>query len=100
MTTERPINPVLKFVLEIGPIGVFFLVFQYGERLLEMPALAGLLGSLAGPEAAQGTNGPILLATALFMIAIALSLTVSWTLTRTLPKMAVVTGVVVAVFGG
>lgn len=100
MTTERPINPVLKLVLEVGPIAVFFLAFQYGQRLLEKPALSGLLGSLAGPEAVNGPNGPILLATALFMIAIAISLVVSWTLTRTLPKMAVVTGVVVAVFGG
>ncbi|MEM7213312.1 MAG: septation protein A [Pseudomonadota bacterium] len=45
-------------------------------------------------------QGPILVATAMFMVAIAISLLVSWSLTRTLPKMAVVTAIVVAVFGG
>ena len=55
---------------------------------------------MTGAAALTGGNGPIFLATAVFMVAIAISLTVSWALTRTLPKMAVVTAVVVAVFGG
>jgi intracellular septation protein len=44
-------------------------------------------------------GGPIFIATGLFMAATAISLTVSWVLTRTLPIMPLVSGVVVFVFG-
>lgn len=96
----RPINPLLKLVLEIGPLAVFFLTFRYGEALLANPAVFGWAELATGPAALQGDSGPVLLATACFMVAIALSLGVSWWLTRALPRMAVVTAVVVAVFGG
>ncbi len=96
----RPINPLLKLVLEIGPLAVFFLTFRYGEALLENPDVFGWVGMVTGPSALQGESGPVLLATACFMVAIAVSLGVSWWLTRALPRMAVVTAVVVAVFGG
>ena len=96
----RPINPMLKLVLEIGPLAVFFLSFRYGEKLLANPAVFGWAELATGPAALQGDTGPVFLATACFMIAIAVSLGVSWWLTRTLPRMAVVTAVVVAVFGG
>ena len=96
----KEINPLLKLALEIGPLVVFFGTFTYGERLLENPAIFGPMEAMTGAAALTGGNGPIFLATAVFMVAIAISLTVSWALTRTLPKMAVVTAVVVAVFGG
>src|SRR5690606_2553108 len=47
-----------------------------------------------------GFGGPIFVATGLFMIATAVALAVSWSLTRTLPMMPLVSGVVVFVFGG
>ena len=97
---DRPINPLLKFALEIGPLAAFFLTFRYGEALLRNPAIADALALAAGPGALARESAPVLLATAVFMVAIALSLGVSWWLTRTLPRMAVVTAVVVAVFGG
>lgn len=100
MTETRAIPPLLKVVLEIGPIAVFFLSFQYGEDLLANPSISGWLIPITGEAALTGQNGPILLATAVFMVAIAISLSVSWGMARTLPKMAVVTAVVVAVFGG
>jgi intracellular septation protein len=96
----RPINPLLKLALEIGPLAVFFMTFRYGEHLLADPAVFGWAALATGPAALQGESGPVLLATASFMIAIAVSLGVSWWLTRALPRMAVVTAVVVAVFGG
>ncbi|MEM9043794.1 MAG: septation protein A [Pseudomonadota bacterium] len=96
----KEINPLLKLALEIGPLAVFFGTFTYGERLLKNPSVFSTMEMMTGAEALTGTNGPILLATATFMVAIAISLSVSWSLTRSLPKMAVVTGVVVAVFGG
>ncbi|MEM7507426.1 MAG: septation protein A [Pseudomonadota bacterium] len=100
MNDNTSINPLLKLVLEIGPLAVFFLTFTRGESLLEHPAVFDPMARLTGPEALTGASGPILLATAVFMVAIAISLTASWFLNRSLPKMAVVTGVVVAVFGG
>ena len=100
MSKDEAINPLLKLVLEIGPLAVFFLSFQFGEDILANPTVSSTLGQITGPEALAGDSGPILLATAFFMIAIAISLVASWILTRSLPKMAVVTAVVVVVFGG
>jgi len=99
MTTKN-LNPLLKLLLEIGPLGVFFLTFRFGRELLSVPTVNGLLEALTGPEALAGPSGPLFAATAFFMVAIAVSLSVSWHLTRHLPRMAVVTGIVVAVFGG
>src|SRR5687767_5594514 len=66
-------NPLLKLALELGPLGIFFF---FNARF------------------------DIFTATAAFMAAVAVSLTVSWWLTRRLAVMPVVTGVVVLVFGG
>jgi intracellular septation protein len=85
---KKEINPILKFVLELGPLLVFFFANARGEQLsASFPALADL-------------GGPIFIATGLFMAATAIALAVSWSLTRTLPIMPLVSGVVVFVFGG
>ncbi|MEM7422547.1 MAG: septation protein A [Pseudomonadota bacterium] len=100
MSQQPAINPVVKLALEVGPLAVFFLAFQYGSELTRVPIIADTLTPIIGSAALTGDSGPILIATALFMVAIAISLTASWFLTRSLPRMAVVTGVVVTVFGG
>jgi len=97
---QKTENPLLKMLLEIGPLAVFFLSFRYARPLLENPTVSGLLESLIGAKALAGQSGPLFVATAFFMVAILVSLTVSWWTTRHLPRMAVVTAVVVAVFGG
>ena len=85
---RREVNPLLKFVLELGPLAVFFFANSKGEALAKwFPALDDL-------------GGPIFIATALFMAAMSLSLLVSWILLRTLPIMPVITGIVVLIFGG
>lgn len=85
---RRQPKPLLKLVLELGPLGVFFFANARGEWLAQkIPALAGL-------------GGPIFIATALFVVATLLSLAVSLALTRTLPVMPFITGIVVLVFGG
>ena len=85
---HRTINPLLKLALELGPLGVFFFANARGEWLTErFPALAAL-------------GEPIFVATALFMVAMLISLSVSLAMTRTLPIMPLVTGIVVVVFGG
>ena len=84
---KKQINPLLKFALELGPLIVFFFANARGAWIAErIPALADI-------------GGPLFIATLLFMIATALSLTVSYALTRTLPIMPMVSGLVVLVFG-
>ena len=85
---KKEINPLLKLALELGPLLVFFFANARGEWLAErFPALTEL-------------GGPIFIATGLFMAATAIALSVSWVLTRTLPMMPLVSGVIVFVFGG
>ena len=83
----REISPLLKFVLELGPLVVFFFANSRGEWLAKtFPVLTEF-------------GGPIFIATGLFMIATAVALTASWILTRTLPMMPLISGIVVLVFG-
>ncbi|HSX74628.1 MAG TPA: septation protein IspZ, partial [Shinella sp.] len=84
---EETISPLLKMVLELGPLIVFFFANSRGEWLAShFPVLAEM-------------GGPIFIATGLFMAATAIALVVSWVLTRTLPMMPLISGVVVFVFG-
>lgn len=96
----RPVNPFLKLGLEVGPLILFFASFREGRALLEVPAVAAVLAPVTGEAALAGENGPLFVATAVFMAAILGSLALSWRLTGRLPRMALVTAVVVAVFGG
>lgn len=80
-------SPLLKMVLELGPLMVFFFANSRGDWLAEkFPVLTEF-------------GGPIFIATGLFMIATAASLIVSWIMTRKLPMMPLISGIVVFVFG-
>ncbi|MCF6098289.1 septation protein A [Mesorhizobium muleiense] len=84
---KESVNPLLKLVLELGPLMVFFFANARGAWLSQkFPVLAEF-------------GGPIFVATGLFMAATAIALAASWLLTRTLPIMPMVSGVVVFVFG-
>ncbi len=84
---RKHINPAVKLALELGPLLVFFFANSKGAELAEtFPALAAL-------------GGPIFVGTALFMAATALSLVVSWLLTRTIPIMPILSGAIILVFG-
>ncbi|PZV38713.1 septation protein A [Mesorhizobium kowhaii] len=84
---KEGVNPLLKLVLELGPLMVFFFANARGEWLVrKFPVLAEL-------------GGPIFVATGLFMAATAIALIASWLLMRTLPIMPMVSGVVVFIFG-
>jgi intracellular septation protein len=86
--TRKGVNPLLKLALELGPLGVFFFANARGEWLAgKFPALAAL-------------GGPIFIATGLFIAATLISLAVSLALTRRLPIMPFITGIVVVIFGG
>src|SRR6266850_2345799 len=73
MPAKPQINPLLKLVLDLGPLIVFF--------------------------AANARYG-IFIATAAFMVTIVAALAVSYALTRHLPIMPLVTAAIVLVFGG
>ncbi|NVK34306.1 MAG: septation protein A [Rhodobacteraceae bacterium] len=84
---RKELSPILKLVLEMGPLGVFFLFNARGDQFIEaFPVL-------------QALGEPIFVATAAFMVAILVSLTVSLVLTGRLPIMPLVSGAVVLVFG-
>lgn len=85
--SERNIHPILKIVLEIGPIAVFFLAYRWA------PVPEGL-------ETVERQLEQILFSTKVFIPTILASLGISYALTRKLPKMAVITAVVVVIFGG
>ena len=86
--TRREISPLLKMALELGPLVLFFLANGRGETLMERYSVLAAFGE------------PIFLATAVFMVAVVISLTVSLALTGRIAIMPLVTGVVVMVFGG
>jgi intracellular septation protein len=72
MSDKTPLSPGLKLALDLGPLVLFF---------------------------TANARWGIFVGTALFMAAVLISLAVSYALTRHLPLMAIVSGVVVSVFG-
>jgi intracellular septation protein len=81
---------VLKLALEMGPLALFFLA--NARPALFAPFLPGLV--------ATHPDSGIFVATAMFMLATIVALSVSYALTRHLPVMPLVSGIVVLVFGG
>jgi intracellular septation protein len=73
MAAKKQLNPILKLVLDIGPLVLFF--------------------------AANGRFG-IYAATGAFMVAVLIALAVSYAMTRHIAIMPVVTAAIVLVFGG
>ena len=73
MSPSKPVHPLVKLALDFVPLGLFFI--------------------------ANGRFG-IFAATAIFMAAILAALAISYVLMRKLPIMALVSAVVVLVFGG
>jgi intracellular septation protein len=73
MSEKKKLNPILKLVLDIGPLILFF--------------------------AANARFG-IFAATAGFMVAVLIALAVSYALTRHIEVMPIVTAIIVLIFGG
>src|SRR6476620_9033670 len=84
---RKALSPGLKLLLEVGPLAVFFFGNAFGETLARaFPPLAAL-------------GGRLFIGTALFVVATLLALAVSFSLTRRLPIMPFVSGIVVVIFG-
>lgn len=84
---KKTIHPIAKLLLEMGPLMIFFLSYRW----VNIP-------EGTGDDERQLMQ--ILFATKVFIPAILISLGISWFWTRTLPKMAVITAIMVIVMGG
>ena len=85
--TEKKQNSIVKLVLEIGPILVFFMAYKFA------PFPEG-----ATDEARQLAQ--VIFATGVFIPVTLIALAYSWFVNKHLPKMSVITAVIVVVFGG
>lgn len=93
MSARLQLHPLLKLVLDLGPLLLFFLANS--RPALFLPLVSPMLPA----DIASGDRGGIFVATAVFMVAVLLALAVSYMLTRRLPAMPLVTAVIVLVFG-
>jgi intracellular septation protein len=82
MSDRKTLHPLLKLVLELGPLVVFFMANAYGDRFC------------------IAEDRRIFVATAVFIVVTLVALTVHYALVRKLPIMPLVSGIVVVVFGG
>ena len=94
LNTKTPqLNPMLKLVLDLGPLVLFFLANS--RPALFLPLVSPILPA----DILSGERVGIFVATAVFMAAIVAALVISYALTRHLPVMPLVTAVIVLVFG-
>jgi intracellular septation protein len=87
------INPTLKFILDIGPLILFF--FANARPAFFLPAVAPIMPA----GIASGEHAGIFVATAVFMAAIVIALIISYIMTWRLPLMPVISAIIVLVFG-
>lgn len=84
---RKPLNQWVKLALETGPLVVFIMANNNGDKLAEMyPILAGL-------------GGKIFIGTAFFMVAMTVSLIITWIFERKIALMPLITFVMVVIFG-
>jgi intracellular septation protein len=93
MQTKAELNPLLKLVLDLGPLFLFF--FANARPALFLPFVA-----LFYPGIVADSQRGIFVATAVFMVAVVAALAVSFALIRRLPMMPLVSAIIVVVFGG
>jgi intracellular septation protein len=94
MSAKPQLNPFAKLALDLGPLILFF--YANAKPALFLPLVAPFFPAIA----ADGERAGIFVATAVFMVAVVVSLIVSYILIRRLPLMPVVSAVIVVVFGG
>jgi len=91
--SKPQLNPLLKLVLDLGPLLLFFLANS--RPALFLPLVSPIL---RGDSVLDEPAG-IFVATAVFMVAVVVALAASYALTRRLPIMPLVTAIIVLVFG-
>jgi intracellular septation protein len=95
-TAARPprkaLNPIVKLVLELGPLVLFFAANS-------RPSLFQWLVGPILPAGLPAEKVGMLTSTTVLMIAILVTVSISWTLARRMPVVPVVTAAMVLVFG-
>ena len=99
ITDQPPVAPrsrkaLIKTLLELGPLALFFAANARPEWFKPLLSWFGLTGM---DEVIQT---PLFMATAVFMVAMLVSLVLSWALLRHIAVMPLVSGVIVLIFGG
>ncbi len=94
MSAKPQLNPFAKLALDLGPLILFF--YANAKPALFLPLVAPFFPNIAADAERSG----IFVATAVFMVAVVVSLIVSYILIRRLPLMPVISAVIVVVFGG
>jgi intracellular septation protein len=89
---RKALNPMVKLVLELGPLALFFLANSRPQsfRWLVRPILPA--------ELATDKVG-MLTSTAVLMVAVLIAVGFSWAITRRMPIVPVVTAAMVLIFG-
>jgi intracellular septation protein len=87
---RKKLPPLLRITLEMGPLALFFIANTRPQLF------SGLISGFDPGDPRIG----IFTATAVFMAATLVALAVSYALTRHLPVMPLVSGIVVLIFGG
>lgn len=85
--SSEKINPLLKFLLEMGPLAIFFFFNYKGTFFIEKF------------ESLKYFEKPIFLATAFFLLATIISFLISWHISKTIPIMPLFTLIFVLIFG-
>ncbi len=83
---EKKSNSILKFILDFGPVIIFFLAYKYAP-LIEVPENERDLEK-------------IIFATKVFVPVIFISLLIHWLINRELPKMPLFSAIIILIFGG
>jgi len=84
---KAQMSPALKFVLEMGPLALYFIAYFRGSWLIENIDLF------------SGFKDPIFPATAIFMVAAVLALLASLAISRSILIMPLISGLVIILFG-
>ena len=84
---RQPLNQWAKLALETGPLVVFIMANNNGDKLAEMFPILAQLG------------GKIFVGTAFFMVAMTISLIITWLYERRVALMPLITFVMVVIFG-
>lgn len=85
---RRTINPILKLVLELGPLALFFIAYSIFGRNGATEVLI-----------ANVSVTPLQGATGILMVSVIVTLAVSYALLRRIPIMPLVTTIIVVIFG-
>jgi len=88
MTAKPSMAPLPKFVLEMGPLLLYFIAYFKGDWLIGNISLF------------SSFQDPIFPATAIFMVAAMAALIISVVTMRQIPIMPLVSGIVIVIFGG